>query len=116
MSNAPHDARGRKFWGDDDSATPILHIDMDSFFAQVELAEDPSLAGREIIVGGTSNRGVVTSATYEARAKGVRAGMPMARARLLCPEARVVPSRRGAYSEYSKRVMAILSSVTPELE
>ena len=105
MSNAPRDARGRRFWGDDDSATPILHIDMDSFFAQVELAEDPSLAGKEIIVGGTSNRGVVTSATYEARAKGVRAGMPMARARLLCPEARVVPSRRGAYSEYSKRVM-----------
>ena len=116
MSNAPRDARGRRFWGDDDSATPILHIDMDSFFAQVELAEDPSLAGKEIIVGGTSNRGVVTSTTYEARAKGVRAGMPMARARLLCPEARVVPSRRGAYSEYSKRVMAILSSVTPELE
>lgn len=63
MSNAPRDARGRRFWGDDDSATPILHIDMDSFFAQVELAEDPSLAGKEIIVGGTSNRGVVTSAT-----------------------------------------------------
>lgn len=116
MSNAPRDARSRRFWGEDDSATSILHVDMDSFFAQVEIAEDPSLRGREVIVGGTSNRGVVTSATYEARARGVRAGMPMARARALCPGAVVVPSRRGAYSEYSQRVMAILSSITPDVE
>ncbi len=116
MSNAPRDARGRRDWGDDDSAAPILHVDMDSFFAQVELLEDPSLRGREVIVGGTSNRGVVTSATYEARARGVRAGMPMARARALAPDAIVVPARRGAYSTYSRRVMGILSEITPDLE
>lgn len=116
MSNAPRDSRVGRSWGDDDSATPILHVDMDSFFAQVELAEDPSLRGREVIVGGTSNRGVVTSATYEARARGVRAGMPMARARALAPSAVVVSSRRGAYSDYSRRVMAILAEATPVLE
>ena len=81
MSNAPRDARAKRDWGSDDSGTPILHVDMDSFFAQVEMREDPSLVGRPIIVGGTSGRGVVTSATYEARALGVRAGMPTSRAR-----------------------------------
>ncbi|MCI7512576.1 MAG: DNA polymerase IV, partial [Schaalia hyovaginalis] len=98
MSNAPRDARVRRFWGDDDSATPILHVDMDSFFAQVELSENPGLRGREVIVGGSSNRGVVTSATYEARARGVRAGMPMARARALSPDAVILPGHRGLYS------------------
>lgn len=116
MSNAPKDARGRRFWGDDDSATPILHLDMDSFYAQVELLEDPWLRGREVIVGGVTNRGVVTSATYEARRAGVRAGMPMARARALCPDAVVVPVSRGVYSRYSARVMAILEETTPLVE
>ena len=51
MSNAPRDARAKRDWGSDDSATPILHVDMDSFFAQVEMREDPSLIGRPIIVG-----------------------------------------------------------------
>lgn len=116
MSNTPRDKRARRSWGDDDSQTPILHLDMDSFFAQVELAENPSLRGREIIVGATSNRGVVTSATYEARRAGVRAGMPIARARALCPQAIVVPVSRSVYSAYSRRVMAILGQTTPVLE
>ena len=59
MSNAPRDTRAKRDWGSDDSATPILHVDMDSFFAQVEMREDPSLVGRPIIVGGP--RGVASS-------------------------------------------------------
>ena len=108
MSNAPRDARAKRNWGSDDSATPILHVDMDSFFAQVEMREDPSLVGRPIIVGGTSGRGVVTSATYEARALGVRAGMPTSRARALCPGAAFIPGNHGLYQRYSRQVMAIL--------
>ena len=116
MSNAPRDTRGARSWGDDDSAAPILHVDMDSFFAQVELRENPSLAGTPLIVGGHGNRGVVTSATYEARARGVRAGMPIGRARALCPEANVVPGRHGLYRRYSQAVMGVLSSITPFVE
>ncbi len=116
VSNAPRDERARRDWGGDDSDTTILHVDMDSFFASVELAEDPSLAGRPLIVGGVGTRGVVTSATYEARALGVRAGMPMGRAHALCPQARVVAVRHGLYGDYSRHVMAILSDVTPLVE
>ena len=116
MSNAPRDARAKRDCGSDDSATPILHVDIDSFFAQVEMREDPSLVGRPIIVGGTSGRGVVTSATYEARALGVRAGMPTSRARALCPGAAFIPGNHGLYQRYSRQVMAILATVTPVLE
>ncbi|MGP1497794.1 MAG: Y-family DNA polymerase, partial [Schaalia odontolytica] len=116
MSNAPRDARAKRDWGSDDSATPILHVDMDSFYAQVEMREDPTLVGRPIIVGGTSGRGVVTSATYEARALGVRAGMPTSRARALCPSAALIPGNFAAYQRYSREVMGILATVTPDLE
>ena len=116
MSNAPRDARAKRDWGSDDSATPILHVDMDSFFAQVEMREDPSLVGRPIIVGGTSGRGVVTSATYEARALGVRAGMPTSRARALCPHAAFVSGSHALYRRYSQEVMGILATITPALE
>ena len=116
MSNAPRDSRAKRDWGSDDSATPILHVDMDSFFAQVEMREDPSLVGRPIIVGGTSGRGVVTSATYEARALGVRAGMPTSRARALCPTAAFIPGSHSLYRRYSRQVMEILATVTPDLE
>lgn len=116
MSNAPRDARARRDWGSDDSGTDILHVDMDSFFASVELAEDPGLAGRPLIVGGTGPRGVVTSATYEARAAGVHAGMPTGRARALCPTAVVVQGRHGVYGQYSRRIMALLGEVTPLVE
>ncbi|MDN5963940.1 MAG: DNA polymerase IV [Actinomyces sp.] len=116
MSNAPRDTRDRRDWGRDDTGTDILHVDMDSFFASVEMVEDPSLVGHPLIVGGTGPRGVVTSATYEARAQGVRAGMPTGRARALCPRARVVQGRHGIYGEYSRRVMAVLASITPDLQ
>ena len=116
MSNAPRDARAKRDWGSDDTATPILHVDMDSFFAQVEMREDPSLIGRPIVVGGTSGRGVVTSATYEARALGVRAGMPTSRARALCPAAAFIPGNHSLYRHYSQQVMEILATITPVLE
>ena len=117
MSNAPRDARAKRDWGSDDTATPILHVDMDSFFAQVEMREDPSLIGRPIVVGGTSGRGgAVTSATYEARALGVRAGMPTSRARALCPAAAFIPGNHSLYRHYSQQVMEILATITPVLE
>ena len=116
MSNAPRDPRAQRSWGDDDSQTHILHVEMYSLFAQVELLENPQLRGRPVIVGGLSARGVVTSATYEARDLGVRAGMPIARARALCPTGVFVQGRHGVYSEYSRTVMGILSSYTPQME
>ncbi|HLS25237.1 MAG TPA: DNA polymerase IV [Beutenbergiaceae bacterium] len=107
--------RERREWGDDDSATPILHVDMDAFFAAVELIERPELRGKAVIVGG-QHRGVVVSATYEARAAGVHAAMPMARARALCPHAVVLPPRHERYREVSAAVLDILRQATPVLE
>ena len=116
MSNAPRDKRRKRFWGDDDSQTNILHIDMDSFFAQVEIRQDPSLVGKAVIVGGSGNRGVVTSATYEARGLGVRAGMPIARARALCPTAVFIPGHFELYRMYSRKVMEIIGRFSPLVE
>lgn len=107
-------AAGRD-WGADDSATPILHVDMDAFFAAVELIERPELRGHAVIVGG-EHRGVVVSATYEARAYGVHSAMPMARARALCPHAVTIPPRHERYREVSGQVLDILRQVTPVLE
>ena len=115
MSHAPKDARLRR-WGSDDTGADILHVDMDSFFASVERVLHPELADKPLIVGGSGHRGVVTSATYEVRACQVHAGMPMARARALCPHAIVVPSSREAYVEFSHRIMEMMSEVTDAVE
>jgi DNA polymerase-4 len=97
----------------DDTGCNILHIDMDAFFALVEVRENPSLAGKQVIVGYDGNRGVVLSATYQARKLGVHSAMPMSRALRLAPNAIVVEPDHGKYSEVSENVMAIFESVTP---
>jgi DNA polymerase-4 len=89
---------------------------MDAFYASVEIRDRPELAGKPVIVGGLSGRGVVLSATYEARAFGVRSAMPMTRARRMCPQAVVIPPRHGLYGAVSKEVMAIFKAVTPLVE
>lgn len=90
-----------------------LHIDMDAFFASVEQALDPSLKGKPVIVGGRSGRGVVTSASYEARKFGVHSAMPGFQAKKLCPDGIFLPNRRRVYAEFSDRVFAILEGYSP---
>ncbi|MEU3642171.1 DNA polymerase IV [Lentzea sp. NPDC034063] len=93
-------------------STPILHADLDAFYASVEQRDDPSLRGRPVIVGG----GVVLAASYEAKAFGVRTAMGGAAARRLCPHAIVVPPRMSAYSAASKAVFEVFRDTTPLVE
>lgn len=95
----------------------IFHLDLDAFFCAVEELRNPALAGKAFVVGGKpSERGVVSSASYPARAKGARNAMPTSRAMALCPGLIVVPPSRGVYSQYSARVMALLREYTPTLQ
>jgi DNA polymerase IV len=100
----------------DDTGCHILHVDMDAFYASVELRDRPELAGRPVIVGGASGRSVVLSATYPARTFGVRSAMPMARAMRMCPHAVIIPPRHHLYAEVSREVMAIFRAITPQVE
>src|SRR3954469_22270689 len=99
----------------DDTGCTVLHVDMDAFYASVELIDRPELRGTPVIVGGGS-RGVVLSATYEARAYGVHSAMPMSRARGLSPQATVIRPSSDRYSEVSAGFMEIFRSITPLVE
>ncbi len=95
---------------------PILHVDLDAFFASVEVLDDPSLAGRPVAVGGAGERGVIASASYEARRYGVRSAMSSALARRLCPSLVVLPGRFERYAEYSRRFHGLVADLTPVYE
>jgi DNA polymerase IV len=105
------DSRGDAAW-----PAIIAHADMDAFYASVEQLDRPELRGKALIVGGSNRRGVVTSASYEARAFGVRAAMPTAQAHKLCPHGIFVPGRMGRYSEVSRQIRGVFDSFTPVVE
>src|SRR6478609_8058795 len=90
---------------------PMLHVDLDAFYASVE-----SLKDKPVIVGGVGGRGVVSSASYEARVFGVRSAMPTVRARRLCPDGMFVPPDFTAYQAHSNRFREVLLSFTPLVE
>jgi len=94
----------------------ILHVDMDAFYASVEQRDRPELRGQPVIVGGTSNRGVVAAASYEVRAFGVRSAMPIREALRRCPHAICVRPRMSVYREVSHQVFAIFHEYTPVVE
>lgn len=94
----------------------ILHVDMDAFFASVEQRDNPDLRGKPVIVGGISERGVVSTCSYEARKFGVHSAMPMFMAREKCPNGIYVSGRYGKYTKVSQDVFKILNEVTPLVE
>jgi DNA polymerase-4 len=94
----------------------IIHVDMDAFYASVEQLDRPELRGRPVVVGGAGARGVVATASYEARRFGVRSAMPGAMARRLCPDAVFVAPRMERYAEVSARVFEILAGFSPQVE
>ena len=105
----PYDARMR-------AEPTILHVDLDAFFAAVEQRDKPSLRGKPVVVGGVGGRGVVATASYEARAFGVHSAMPTAEARRRCPNAAFLTGRFHAYREASRAVMELLRGISPLVE
>ena len=98
------------------SARSILHVDMDAFYASVEQRDNPELRGQPLVVGGTTNRGVVAAASYEARRFGIRSAMPIREALRRCPELLSVRPRMNHYQDVSRQVFAIFRSFTPMVE
>jgi len=97
--------------------SPILHVDVDAFFASVEQVLNPALRGRPVVVGGgVGGRGVVASASYEARRFGLKAGMPIFRARELCPDAAYLTGNHEDYNRFAEDMFDILASVSPSVE
>ena len=94
----------------------IIHVDMDAFYASVEILDNPDLKGQCVIVGGTTNRGVVSAASYEARKYGVHSAMPIFQAKQKCPHGVFVPPRMSRYKTVSRRIMGILKGYSPLVE
>src|SRR3954467_5700314 len=94
----------------------ILHLDLDAFFSAVEQLHKPSLRGKPVVVGGTGRRGVVSTASYEARAFGVGSAMPIGEARRRCPNAAYLAPRFSAYRQASQVVMGLLTELSPLVE
>lgn len=115
MSNAVRVTQARRDWGSDDTGLNVMHVDMDAFYASVEIAQRPELRGQPVIVAG-GERSVVLAASYEARELGVRSAMPTQRARLLAPHAVWVAPRHHEYARISRSVMDYLDTITPWVE
>jgi DNA polymerase IV len=94
----------------------VAHADMDAFYAAIEQLDDASLRGRPLLVGPPSARGVVLTASYEARPYGVGSAMPMAKARQMCPNAVIIPPRFDRYQEVSATIMRVFSDFSPDVE
>ncbi len=95
----------------------VLHIDLDAFFVSVELLDKPELRGKPVAVGGRADqRGVISSASYEARKFGVRSALPTRRALQLCPDLILLPARHDHYAQHSRDVMQMLQEITPQIE
>jgi len=94
----------------------IIHLDMDAFYPSVEVLDNPALKGKPVIVGGSKERGVVSSASYEARKFGIHSAQPIAKAKRLCPGGIFLPVRMSRYQEISKQVFGIFHRFTPLVE
>ncbi len=116
MSNAPRNAAANRDWGHDERGCTMLHIDMDAFFASLEIARHPEIAGKPVIIG-TGPRAVVSAANYEARKYGINSAMAASRARQLCPNGVFLPVDGAYYRQVSHQIFTdIFSQVTDAIE
>jgi DNA polymerase-4 len=95
---------------------PILHVDLDAFFASVEVLDNPALRGKPVAVGGAGERGVIASASYEARRYGIRSAMPSVVAKRACPALIILPGRFDRYEAYSRQFHDVVRDLTPDFE